>query len=481
MTAAGPASLRPGGLPSFRLPLTTRPPPAGSMPGLGNGSRQGGRGGGAAGEPAGLPNVSPTLLQGNPQDAQQHALSCRPGDPAGRRPSPPARDGGRQMNRTFSLLACASLVALTATAAVARDNQWYIGLRGGIVLPTDGRFRSQGGTQPEFDTTEHSGWAAAARLGYDFGLLRTEVDLGYQQNRLRSIDLLSSTTETHPGRYANPTGRIREWTLMANALLDLINGEGFSASVGAGAGAARINAHNLRLSPGDALLLNESRVVFAWNALAGARVALGPGVDLAVDYRYLHPSRVRFGDGSNTRFSTQNASHTILVGFNFNLGSAPAVPAPEPAPAPAPPPLAAAAPAPAPAAVMEPMPPPPPMQQPAAMPVPGPLLLFFDFDQSAVTAEGRLVVAEAARLARRTGSATLGVGGHADRAGSQGYNQALGERRGRAVQQLLEAMGVERSRISIRSEGEDAPRVDTADGQREPQNRRVEIIIQPGQ
>ncbi|WP_205599548.1 OmpA family protein, partial [Sandarakinorhabdus rubra] len=129
--------------------------------------------------------------------------------------------------------------------------------------------------------------------------------------------------------------------------------------------------------------------------------------------------------------------------------------------------------------------PPPPMPQPAPAaapePPPGPMLVFFDFDQNVLTPDARQIVAEAAGAARRTGSATLSVTGHTDRAGSQPYNQALGLQRAEAVQTALEAMGIERSRISIRSQGEDEMRVDTADGQREPQNRRVEIIIQPGQ
>ncbi|WP_164155774.1 outer membrane protein, partial [Sandarakinorhabdus rubra] len=229
-------------------------------------------------------------------------------------------------------------LALAATPATARDQNWYIGLRGGMVFPTDRQFSANGTALPDFDTTEKRGWAAAARLGYDFGMLRTELDVGYHQNSLRSIDLLSSTSAGLAGRYDNPAGRMRHWTVMANALVDVINTGAFSASVGAGAGAARIDAHNIRVSPAADLLLNDSDWVFAWNALAGVRLAISRGVDLAVDYRYLRPNRARFNEGAGAEFSTRNASHTVLVGLNFNLGGAPVAVAQVEAPPPAPPP-----------------------------------------------------------------------------------------------------------------------------------------------
>ena len=363
----------------------------------------------------------------------------------------------------------AALLALTlaGTAVQARDNSWYIGLRGGVVLPTDRRFfgTPPGGT--DFNTTEATGWAAAARLGYDFGLLRTEIDVGYHQNKLRSINLQSTSLVGGAGQYNDPTGRMRHLTVMANALFDVINTDGFSASVGAGAGGARVNAHNVRLNQAGPIILQDHDWVFAWNALAGARVALGPNVDLALDYRYLRPNRARLMDTGGRPVSTRSESHTILVGLNFNFGgggetvvqSAPPM-APEPAPAPPPPP-------------------PPPAPEPVAAPPaqPGPVMVFFDFDSSVITPEARQLIAQAGQ--GMAGMGTLSVSGHADRSGSGPYNQALGMRRAQAVQRELETMGIERGRVQVQSFGEDRTLVETVDGQREPQNRRVEITVQP--
>jgi outer membrane protein OmpA-like peptidoglycan-associated protein len=65
--------------------------------------------------------------------------------------------------------------------------------------------------------------------------------------------------------------------------------------------------------------------------------------------------------------------------------------------------------------------------------------------------------------------------GHADRSGSDTYNQALSLRRANAVKGALVREGVSESMIAVDGRGESEPMVPTADGVREPQNRRVNI------
>ena len=72
------------------------------------------------------------------------------------------------------------------------------------------------------------------------------------------------------------------------------------------------------------------------------------------------------------------------------------------------------------------------------------------------------------------------VAGYADRSGGDRYNQGLSERRATAVRGYLVSRGIEDGTISTQGFGETNPRVPTADGVREPQNRRVEILYGPG-
>jgi peptidoglycan-associated lipoprotein len=75
----------------------------------------------------------------------------------------------------------------------------------------------------------------------------------------------------------------------------------------------------------------------------------------------------------------------------------------------------------------------------------------------------------------------VSISGHADRVGSRPYNQTLGCRRARAVEEYLIVRGIPPSSSILRSDGEDRPLVDTADEVSEPQNRNVTLEFQPAQ
>ncbi len=72
---------------------------------------------------------------------------------------------------------------------------------------------------------------------------------------------------------------------------------------------------------------------------------------------------------------------------------------------------------------------------------------------------------------------SLAVTGHTDRSGSDAYNDALSMRRANAVANLLDSMGMPRSVLAVTGRGEAEPKVPTADGERNPSNRRVEITV----
>jgi OOP family OmpA-OmpF porin len=105
------------------------------------------------------------------------------------------------------------------------------------------------------------------------------------------------------------------------------------------------------------------------------------------------------------------------------------------------------------------------------------LLVFFDFDRYEITPQGQSVIQRVVENYRRGGSASIVATGHADRAGPEDHNMALSDRRANAVQAALLQAGVSVP-ISTAALGETQPLVPTPDGEREPQNRRVEIKLQ---
>lgn len=106
-----------------------------------------------------------------------------------------------------------------------------------------------------------------------------------------------------------------------------------------------------------------------------------------------------------------------------------------------------------------------------------PGIVFFDWDSDVPEMTAIDNVRIVAENADNCGWRSFGVTGHTDRSGSDAYNDGLSMRRAQSVANLMESLGIERSQMTIRAEGEDNPRVPTEDGIRNPQNRRVEITV----
>ena len=107
----------------------------------------------------------------------------------------------------------------------------------------------------------------------------------------------------------------------------------------------------------------------------------------------------------------------------------------------------------------------------------GRYLVFFDLNSSRLNPAAREVVAEAATDFRNSGQSRIDVVGHTDTSGNAEYNQRLSERRAEAVRTELVRLGVPDSAVMVSGAGQNDLLVPTADNVREPQNRRVEIVV----
>jgi outer membrane protein OmpA-like peptidoglycan-associated protein len=87
------------------------------------------------------------------------------------------------------------------------------------------------------------------------------------------------------------------------------------------------------------------------------------------------------------------------------------------------------------------------------------------------------VVEAAAAAYKARGAARIDLAGYTDAAGTVAYNLKLSKRRADAVRAHLDRLGVPDGAITETERGKENPRVPTADGVREPQNRRVEIVL----
>lgn len=127
-------------------------------------------------------------------------------------------------------------------------------------------------------------------------------------------------------------------------------------------------------------------------------------------------------------------------------------------------------------AALEPEPEPEPVAAPTR-PDPITLMVFFDFDSATLNDGARAVVELARDRLADYDDGFIRLVGHTDTAGAAAYNMELSMSRAAAVRDALSEMGVDAGAMSIDARGESEPMVETPDGVRTPQNRRVTITL----
>lgn len=368
-------------------------------------------------------------------------------------------------------LAISLALASTALAspALARDNQWYVGVDGGAMIVEDLAL-DIAGLNDAATVDSDKGYDFGGVVGYDFGGFRLESEVSFRQadatgftSQTPQITSGASTALVRGGTYA-VAGEANALSFMVNGLLDFGDDDGLQGFVGGGVGVARVDVQTTLAAPS---YLDDSDTGFAWQALAGVRAPLSGNWDVGLKYRFFNADKVslvnRLGRSVDSRFR----SHSLMGSLVYNFGGAPE-------------PVEVVAPPPPPPYVAPPAPPAPPPPPPAPVCNTGPYIVFFDWDKSNLRPDAASVLDNAVAQYANCGSAKVMLAGHADKSGTAKYNVALSERRNSAVRAYLESKGVSAGAIATQAFGETAPLVQTADGEREPQNRRVEVTYGPG-
>ncbi len=332
----------------------------------------------------------------------------------------------------------------------------YLSLGGGLHLPNDSSvlYTRPVGIAPAVttstpaDITFDMGYIVSGALGYkwDSGL-RSELELNYREATVNDIAGAGS-----PGAQ-NVLG------VMANLLYDFGDETAsFRPYIGAGVGAGWNKWKNVQGAPSATLPIGTSTftdrdTAWQWQLIAGVTKPFSEKLDGFVEYRYIGLQANKFSGVSiplPSAMSRHNdRSHNLLVGLRWNFGTKAA-------------PMQTAT------AVAPPAPP----------PVPQKFLVFFDFDRANLRADAQKIVSEAADYAKKNGKVVIRATGHADTSSTPAYNLGLSERRANAVKAALAKLGFKPNEVIVSFKGESEPLVATGDGVKEPQNRRVEIVME---
>lgn len=103
-------------------------------------------------------------------------------------------------------------------------------------------------------------------------------------------------------------------------------------------------------------------------------------------------------------------------------------------------------------------------------------VFYFDLNSSELSVEDRQALSTHARFMAEFPTVTLVLEGHADERGSREYNLALGERRAKALERILNVEGVPAEQLQVISFGEERPVALGHDEEAWHLNRRVELL-----
>ena len=321
-----------------------------------------------------------------------------------------------------SALLAATIVALPLAANAQPLNGLYIGAGGGLNIMQNESFSAPVGSQKM-----NLGGVGVLSLGWGFGNgLRAEIEGDYRYNKLNS----------------SGGGNDQKFGGMANVLYDFNDiSPSFIPYLGAGIGYQAV-----RWS-----VVSQTKGSFAYQGIAGAAfpIAAVPGLAVTAEYRFMGLAGNRnYTTADGAAFSsTNNYNHDVMLGIRYAFGA----PAAQ---------MTSAASTTAPAAAMA-----------------RSYLVFFDWDKSNLTDRARGIIKDAAANSTKVAYTKIDVNGNADTSGTPQYNQGLSMRRAQSVAAELVKDGVPKAAIAITASGDTHLLVPTGPGVREPQNRRVEIVI----
>jgi OmpA-OmpF porin, OOP family len=341
----------------------------------------------------------------------------------------------------------------------------YLGGGGGFNWLQNEHLINGLGTAADASLQSKFGYAAIGTLGWAFtNGLRAELEGDFRNNQF--------SAGRNFGFPAGAGGRELKYGPMVNVLYDMTNVlhdytglaiPYFAPYVGVGVGYqwSHLSGFSASAVGGFPRVASDDTYgTIAYQFILGGAVPIPSvnGLAMTVDYRF-------FGVGSRKYDATAQATatspatfgsaklgndfnHAIVIGLRYNFG--------------------------------QPTPPPPPAPLPVAAPAPEPArsyLVFFDWDKAELTDRARQIIKDAADNSTHVQYTRIEVNGYTDTSGTPKYNQGLSVRRAQAVAAELTRDGVPQSSIQIQGFGDTHLLVSTGPGVREPQNRRVEIII----
>jgi len=235
-------------------------------------------------------------------------------------------------------LSAAAVVAavFVSSAAEARDGRFYVGAEAGgmfvndiratasqpfdIFIPVVQAAAVDGPGGDHFEADLKTGFDADIVMGYDFGHVRAELELGYRKAKFSDVHI---DEDDFFGGDHDAKGSISSKQAMVNVLADIPVGHGFVISAGPGVGWGTIKADPKvdLFNSGDYTNL-QSHKATGWmvQGIAGVRKEIGANLDVGVKYRFLRSSRSEFDSTIYGDIEGRLTAHSLLASLTYSFG-----------------------------------------------------------------------------------------------------------------------------------------------------------------
>lgn len=247
----------------------------------------------------------------------------------------------------YKMSAAAIAAAVIAVSpAQARDGQAYVGIEAGAMFVNDIQASASspfdfggipvvlgGGVGPAaigpqalgdtgfFDVELDTGYDVGGVVGYDWGLVRTEVELSYRRATFSEVRI---DEDDFFGGDHDAKGRISSRSVVVNVLGDLPIGNGFTVSAGPGFGWSSIRANPKvdLFDDGDYTNLQSTRDS-GWmlQGIAAVRKELTANLDVGVKYRFVRSERRSYDSDFYGTVEGRLTAHSVLATLTYNIGA----------------------------------------------------------------------------------------------------------------------------------------------------------------
>ncbi len=222
--------------------------------------------------------------------------------------------------RKLMIITSALLLAIPTICVAAPHAGPYVSGFIGVSVPRDSNVTTEyfSATPSTRDQVEFDpGISIGGTGGFDFGMVRLEGEISYKNSEIKSI-----TDQNAIFRFRNPDGNLGVFAFMANAFFDLHNQSIVTPYLGGGIGFASLHLSDTygTDAAGRLRLYDEGDdTVFAYQAGAGAEIAINRRFSLDIGYRYFGTDTATFNKNADRWSSMKFESHNANVGFRVRF------------------------------------------------------------------------------------------------------------------------------------------------------------------